>query len=297
MWLLFSLLSASAFAVVNILDSIIVQRYEKHPLVIMWLFGVLRLLMLLPFPFFVDLRTDYAWMLMGCGLILGAALVLYLYVLDHMDASVTQSAWAIESVILSLLGFAFLAESWSGWQTTGALLILTAVFALSYWHRHVSIARTVGLLLLLGAVTAAAEFGVKVALSRDTAYPVVLFWFLFGTGSASVILPLFRRDARARLRRTISSAPPAFFAFLGCSIGMSFLGFAAAVKAFQVGMLSLATIASNIQPFLVIFFAWILAQTKATQLPKELLSPQSVIVKLACFALAFTGLALLVTNT
>jgi hypothetical protein len=79
-------------------------------------------------------------------------------------------------------------------------------------------------------------------------------------------------------------------------MSLAFLGFACLVKAFEIGMLSLVTIAGNLHPFFVIFFAWTLMQTKATHVPKELLSVQSITIKLLCFTIVLVGLTLLILN-
>lgn len=43
MWLVYSLISSAAWAISNIIDSILVNKYEKHPATLMWFNGFLRL--------------------------------------------------------------------------------------------------------------------------------------------------------------------------------------------------------------------------------------------------------------
>ena len=59
------------------------------------------------------------------------------------------------------------------------------------------------------------------------------------------------------------------------------------------GHLSLVVITYNVQPFCVMFFAWLFARYAPAIAPKELLTTQSVQIKLISFAIVFFGLALL----
>tara|TARA_Y100000310_G_scaffold335185_1_gene416614 strand:- start:78 stop:977 length:900 start_codon:yes stop_codon:yes gene_type:complete len=296
MWLFFTLLSVAFWASVNVMDSTLVHKYEKNPHILMWFIGILRLVILLSFPFFTSLQTDLWLLPFASGVLAYFTILLYFYVLEHIDASVTQSAWAIESIFLSILGFAFLSESWSSTQNVGAFFILAAVFLLAHRHRHRSTPRTVGLLMMLALLGTPASFGTKYSLTLGVGYIQTLFWYLLGSGFPSAIGPLLHGQTRRRIQQIIQSAPPPFFRILLLNTAISFLGFATIIKAYEIGPLSLVAIAGNAQPFFVILFAWLLLKTKTTHVPKELLTCQSVQVKLACFSLMFVGLALLVVN-
>ncbi len=297
MWLFYSIFSSVILAVVNILDSTLIHKYEKDPFVVMWAAGLFRLPILLCFPFFISVKTDFLVLLFGIGIMLYFCSLLYLYILRHIDTSVTQSAWAIESIFLSVFGFIFFAELLTYIEMMGAVLILSSVFILSYWHRHVSIPRTIGLLTGLALVGAPVEMGLKYAVELGVPYPVVLFWYLFVSGLFCIIVPLGRQKTRNHIKRLLTTAPYSFYLCFFIEIILSLLGFATAIKAFTLGPLSLITIANNIQIFLVVIFAWLLTKTKTTHIPKELLTRQSVKVKLTCFSLAFIGLALLGIST
>lgn len=296
MWLLYSFISSSAWAVVNILDSILVHKYEKNPAVLLWFNGVVRILVIFSFPLFVSVRTPYWFMLFGVSAGLYLASLLYFRILEHLDTSVTQSAWAIESIFLSLLGFAFLSEHWSLAQTFGSVLILTGVFLLSYWHRHISVGRTMGFLALLALIGTPAEFSLKFALGKGVPYLAILFWYQLGTNSFAVLFPLFRLNIRKQIAHVIRTVPWKFYGTLLLDISFAFLGLVTVIRAFDLGPLSLVSIANNCQPFLIMLFVWLLLKTKTTHIPKELLTRQSVQVKLFCFAFVFAGLALLVVN-
>jgi hypothetical protein len=64
--------------------------------------------------------------------------------------------------------------------------------------------------------------------------------------------------------------------------------------AYASGPLSLVVVVSNVQPFLVLAIAGFVVRFFPSKAAKELLTRQSVQLKLLCFFLAFIGLALLI---
>ena len=296
MWIVFSLLSSASWASTNIVDSILVHRYEKHPQVLMWFVGVIRIATLIVFALLFPIFTEQWYLAFAAGMIIYTVAVFYLYILRSVDTSITQSAWAIESIYVSIFGFFVLAERWSVIQSIGAVLILLGVFGLCYWHRSISVKRSLFYLCLLALMTAPSDIILKYTLDHGSPYVQTLFWYICGTSCFAAIAPLFRPATCKQIRHVLATAPVHFYTFNVYNITISMVGFATMVKAFALGPLSLVTIATNIQPFLVILFSGLLMRTRLIHIPNELLSKQSIGVKLACFTLSFTGLALLVVN-
>lgn len=292
MWLFFALLAAAMWAAVNVADSILIHKYEKRPIVIMWVASLLRIPILCCFiPFMV--HTTLWPQLMLAGVILYGASLIYLYIMNHIDTSVTQSAWAIESIILSMLGFFLLRETWTSLQSVGALLILCGVFLLSYWHKHISVVRTIGLLLVLAIVAAPAEFLVKITLDEGVPILTAMFWYMLGRDSLSLLWPLLKNHRRVSIFSFVRGAPKTFYAVFMIDLLLSFGGFFSQAKSYAIGPISLVSIVGNTQPFIVILLAWMLTRMKSIHVPKELLTRQSIQVKVASFAFVFVGLALL----
>ncbi|PIR53541.1 hypothetical protein COU76_00660 [Candidatus Peregrinibacteria bacterium CG10_big_fil_rev_8_21_14_0_10_49_10] len=296
-WLFFSIFSAACWSCVNILDSILVNRYEKHPLVLLWCLRVFTLLLLISFPLFTSLHTKLWWLPFLSGVAMYLPALVYLSVLEHIDTSVAQSTWAIESVFLSILGFLFLAESWTPVQTAGAVLIIAAVFCLAHWHRYRSVPKTVGVLTLIALLGAPGEFGIKLSLTLGVSHSQTFFWSILSTSCIAIVFPLLQSSSRKRIRSLVHTAPPAFYGLLLGDTIISFIGCYTVMKAFEIGPLSLVAIAGNVQPFFVILFVWLLSKSRSTHVPKELLTRQSVQVKLVSFTLMLVGLGLLIVNS
>ncbi len=296
MWFLYTMIASCIWAVVNIFDSVLVHRVDKNPLVLMWFAGAVRVSILLCTALFVTVYTPYWPLLVAGGVMLFAASIAYLYVLEHVDTSVTQSAWAIESIMLSFFGFALLGETWSALQGMGAVLVLSAIFLLSYWNRiGSSLWGTLGRLTFLGLLGAPGEFGVKYALEHDVPVHMALFWYLVGSGCMALLAPLISHTSRRRVLAVARNVRQPLYWGLYFNAAIAFVGFAVTTHAYSVGPISLITIAGNVQPFIVILFAWLLTKTGTVHLPKELLTTQSVTVKLCSFALMFAGLGLMTT--
>ena len=296
MWLLFTVLSAGIWAIGNIFDSIIVHHYEPRALVQTFYRGLLRLPILVLMPFVISIETEWMWLLLASGLFYYLLILSYLYALKHIDASITQSSWALQAILLSIVGFLWFNETWSLMQTVGASLVLLSVFLLCYWHKHISTLRTVWLLLLPGFVGIPGEVILKTAADAHVSPWVSAYWSFLSVAVLAVVTPCLIPSMRKNVVHSPAARQPSFYAATFLVVLTGFMGFVAIIHAYSTGPLSLISIAGNVQPFLVILFAWLLLQTKTARVPKELLTKQSVQLKLACFSFVFVGLALLISN-
>src|SRR5438094_668844 len=100
MWFLYVLLSATGWSLVSVLDSLLVRRYEKHPVVLMWSQSLFSIVGLLLIGLLIDVHTAW-WPLlfaMGCCAYIGD--LYFFWILDRLDVSVTNAAWPILSILL-----------------------------------------------------------------------------------------------------------------------------------------------------------------------------------------------------
>ena len=124
MWFPYTLLGVFCWASLNVTDSLLVKNYEKKPMVLLWSQSLFSIPILCVIPLLFDVRSSWAWVLALGGLLDYGADFVFFYVLDRIDISVTNIAWAILSVYLSIAGFLLFGESWTGLQAIGAVLIL-----------------------------------------------------------------------------------------------------------------------------------------------------------------------------
>lgn len=297
MWIFFVLLSALGWALVNVLDSLLVKHYEKNPMVLMWCQSLFSIPVLVAIPFFADVHSSWASILLFFGTLMFFGDLWFFYCLDRLDASVINAAWAILSIWLSIAGFIFFGESWSFLQASGVIFVLSGTFFLSFYHQHVSLWRTAFLLFSLSFLFLPYYAMKKAAIYNGESTIVVFYWMLIGREMLAFTLPWVWPKSKSRVLALAKRMDRRFFLIGGAVVGCFFLGEYGGALAYVEGPLSLVAVLGNIQPFLVIFLAWLMSVLVPSHAPKELLSQESVSIKMVSFTIVFIGLALLATST
>ncbi len=290
MWLFYVLLSTFAWALINVLDSSLVHNHEKKPMALMWSQSFFSLPILAVLAFILPLPTSWLPILLIFGIVGYAGDLWFFHVLEHVDVSITNIAWSILSLLLVASGFLLFGETWSILQTVGAALVISGALILSLYHQKVDLPRMLWLLTSLALLYLPYYIVKKMAID-DGVYPAtVFFWMLFGREIFSFSLPW----AFPKVRRIAQTAMRESWHFMGMNaavITCFFLAEFFGALAYTTGPLSLVAIVSNIQPFIVIGLASLVAIFVPSKAPKELLSRQSVKLKLLCFLIVFAGLA------
>lgn len=293
MWLVFALAAPAFFGATNVFDSLFMKRYEKNPVVYLCYAGVLMWIPLLLFPLFVDVRSGWMGMMLIAAFVAYIGELYYFYVLGRIDVSVVNACWAVLTILVSVGGYLLFAERWSLLQTVGTSLILGGIFFLSYWHRHVSMLRTICLFCIVGILLLPMILVQKAALEQGEGVLPITYWSLAGRNVPNVVVPLFRAEWRSGVRSLYRRTGVDFLLLVSSAILVWFLGVYCSIRAFELGYVSLVQTVGNVQPFFVILFAWIVARFIPAYAPRELFTAQSVQVKLVSFAVVFTGLAFL----
>lgn len=292
-WLLFALLSTLGWGFVNVLDSLLVHHHEKKPFLLMWSQALFSVPCLLTLGFGFDVQSEWMWLLMLFGITAYLGDLWFFYILDRLDVSVTNAAWAILSILLTIAGIFLFQESWGLQQFIGSVLIIGGVLFMSFWHAHVSLLRTLGLLLTQALVYVPFYIMKKVAIDAGEPVLAVFFWMILSRELFAVTLPLFLPKSRTQVRSLLSRASPKFFLIGGLVIGCFFAGEYFGALAYASGPLSSVAMVSNIQPFMVIGLAWMLHFFLPAHTAKETVSAQSAGIKVVSFLIVFLGLALL----
>jgi drug/metabolite transporter (DMT)-like permease len=292
MWLFFVLLGAAGWASVNVLDSVLVNRYEKSPMRLMWGQSFFSVPFLILLALTCDVATSWHWILLAFGIIAYVGDLWFFHVLEHVDVSVTNVAWSILSLFLSVAGFFMFKESWTLLQSVGAVLIVVGSLTLSLHNRHINAKSTLMLVTVLACIYLPYYIMKKTAIDAGIAPLTVFFWMILGRETLAFvlgwILPSIRRPTLALVKKM-----PSFSVINALVITSFIIGEFAGALAYARGPISLGSMISNVQPFMVIGFAWLLNRFLPSYTPKELLSRQSVILKAICFSVVFVGLALL----
>jgi multidrug transporter EmrE-like cation transporter len=293
MWLLFVLLSALSWALVNVLDSALVRQYEKHPAILLWSQSLFSIPILTSMAVFLDVQTSFWWILLLAGMIAYLGDMCVFLLLDRIDASVGNLSWALLAICISIVGFLFFHESWTVLQTAGALLVLVGVLVLSFWRRDVFHARVFLPLLGLALLYLPFYIAKKAALLEHQTVWAVLFWLLIGREVLCMLIPLTIPPLRRRVSALTHRVSLRFYLGSAVVVVVFFLGEYFGTVAYDLGQASLVAIVGNVQLFLVIALAWVFSRFVPAFVPRELLDSRSLMIKTVSFAFVFIGLALL----
>ena len=292
MWLSFAVGSVVVWSIPLVMDSILIKHYEKDPFILMWTQSCISMVLLSIAAFFVPFESAWIpWLILSSIVAYFGDIVLFVG-LHRMDVSVLNIAWAIGAIFLSIIGFLFFGESWTTLQTIAVVCILGGVGFLSYWHHHINFSAVL-ILIALAALYTPTNAVQKAALFSGELIYTTIFWQLLTREAFSFVFPWTMPSFRKKIRTLPGRVDSLFYHLTFWIIVTYFLGVYLLAKAYQSGPLSLISVVGNIQPFVVLFFAWIVWRLFPRYCPKELLDGQSVVVKLVSFIIVFIGLGLL----
>ena len=177
-------------------------------------------------------------------------------------------------------------------QSVGAVLIISGSLILSFYHQKVDLYRMLWLVTSLALLYLPYYIVKKMAIDDGVNPATVFFWMIFAREIFSFSLPWFFPKVRHIAINTMRMSWH-FMAINAAVIVCFFLAEYAGTLAYKHGPLSLVAIVSNIQPFMVMGLAGLVVFFVPSKAPKELLTRQSVKLKILCFLIVFTGLALI----
>jgi drug/metabolite transporter (DMT)-like permease len=292
MWLAFILLSTIAWAGVNVLNSVLIHHYHKSPFILAWIQSAMGIPVLLVIVPFIEIKTPWALFLFITGITAYLADLWFFYAAEKIDISVLNIAWSVLSLLLAVVGVFYFEESWSIQQSVGSCLILAGTLLLTFFHQHISLRKTLWLLVVLALLYLPFYSIKKSAISDEVNVGTVFFWLTVGRETPSFLLPLFSKKTLKTAFQIIHGNllfPLKSLVIIFCYFMAEFFG----ALAYKHGPLSLVSITSNTQPFIVILGAWFCASFWPRLAPKELFSRQSLKIKILSFSLVFAGLILM----
>jgi small multidrug resistance pump len=292
MWLSYALFMVLGWSCAVVLDSVLVKHYIKNPFILMWTQSCFSILFLATAYPFVSLESSWILIFALSAILAYCGDLVFFLAIERMDASIFNIAWAVITIILSIVGFIFFGESWTLLQTIAVVCILLGVVFLSYVHHHITL-KAFGLLLALAILYSPVNIAMKAALEDGEQILTILFWTLAIREGSAFLLPL----CWPKLRRYILSLPTkvdaVYVGVSGLVVAVYFTGEYFAAKAYAAGSMSLVSVVGNLQPFVVLFLAWVIWRLVPRYASRELLDSQSVRVKLISFSVVFVGMVLL----
>ena len=294
MWFPLQILSVFFWACLNVLNSILVKHYENRPYVLQWFQGLFTLaflaIVILTHP---ELRTGWATILVVSGMCAYFGDALFFFMLDSVDVSVLNIAWALLAIFLSIGGFVLFGETWSVLQWIGVVLVLCGITLLSSWHRKIADPKSLLLFPVLAAIHTPFFLSQKAAIFAGESVLTAFTWSLLGREVLAWSVPFLFEKRRAVIFEAVRTKPLTFHIINGGVVSLFLIAVFLTATAYTTGPVSLVSVIGNVQPFFVLFLAWLVWKTVPRFASRELLTRQAVSVKIISFLIVFGGLALL----
>jgi len=256
----------------------------------MWSASLFTMSFLIPIAIFFDISTTWITPLVMAGAVAYFGDLIYYYILDHIDASITSIVGVFLAIGVSIFGFILFGEHWTAAQWVGAVLILSGVLFLRFWHQKmlplwaILCAACVAYAYMPLALTAE-----RVLLDGSSIAPVI-FWPLFTREAMGFLMPSVIPFYRKRIRKMPFSYY-AITAFAAVVYLITEFGF---ILAYDLSQVSLVAVVGNLKPFSIMIVAFLFTYLFPSVTPRELLTKQSVFVKTSSFVIVFIGLGLLI---
>ncbi len=292
MWFPLILIASAFYACANVVGSLLVKHYENHPMVLLWTQSIFSICALGVFAMVIDVSTSWAVLFVVTGW-LGYMGDYYFYrAAACTDISIVNLAWAILAIFIAIASFIIFGESWTAHQWMGVLFIIGGVVLLSVAHRHLTF-WVLFLLTIIALFYTPFYVAQKAAFLSGENITSVLFWMLLGRESLCLFFPLIVPSVRCRIFSLSERVNASYFFLVALIVLLFFSALYVGALAYDAGLASLVAVVSNVQMFMVMFFAWMLWRLIPQYASRELFTRQSVQIKLTSFAIVFVGLALL----
>ena len=294
MWLVYIIVSNFCWSISDVSNSVLVNHYEKSAVAVAWFQSVIDLCILAVLLVLFPLEARWMpWFFLG-GFLSYCAFLGLLYTIKHIDVSVMNAAWVFMSTAMAIGGFILFSESWTLLQSLGVVLAFFGVLLLSFWHQHVSLVHTVLLLAAVGLLYSPFFLIQKSALLSGVPVFTAFIWPVAFQKISAFVYGLCHPVHRSTIVHMKSIATPSFYIVTCIAVISSLLGWLLMTLAYNIAAVSLVAILVNMQPFTTMLTAWVATLFLGKFAPKELLTSQSVTIKLIAFTCTFIGLGMLV---
>jgi len=294
-WFVFALIAPVMWAMSNIIDKIMFNRYVKNPFSYQVILQVTNTPVAILFLLFVPISVDI-FSLIGIlyGGFLAIVSVFYNKALMKEEVSRVMAIFYTNPIFVLLLAVIFLGESLSLTKYLGVALLVSSAILASYKMMKGKSRFQLGaviFILIFGLSWAAGNVLSKWAFNY-TSYLSFLFWTIVGAiivGFSFLIPENIRKDFFADVRRMGRAG----WGFRGFATIVYYTGLISFYTAISIGFVSLVGAIPSIQPFLVFLYS-LFFSIFLPNVIKEEISRYNILTKLLAVILIFIGSWLIV---
>jgi uncharacterized membrane protein len=299
-WVFLSLLSSVIFALVSIIDKLLISYYMPGFRSFGAWVGLVTFTVSIALIFIMPASRDIAAVLamiaLGSGFLWGLGLAFLFFGMRSQDVSRAISVYSIHPIFVALLASVFLGESLSVLQWGAVAITVTGVIIGSSQSkittRRFDLNQSTVLILFAAILIASAQLVSKHALGGTSLWSFYPYWYLgLSTPFLALLNPSTMREIRMSLMR-----PSSMVLMVG---GEAFLGSLAAwitLAAIQAGPVSLVTAIIGTRPVFV-FLIGVFLSTPQVKLLDEQTQRNVLLRKTFSILLIVTGVAIISTGS
>jgi transporter family protein len=290
-WILFSLLAALTWAVVDTIDKHVLTKWTKRPavpLMLLGIVGVIAAIAVYLFRGFQQLSAANIMLSFLAGILYFAAMLFYFRAVKLEEISRVVPLFNLTHFFVLVLAAVFLGEIFTPLKYVGVFLLIIGAVLISM-KQHLALGKSFWLMILTSLCLAFNSIISKYVLNFAD------FWTVFSysrIGTLFILVPLFCFYARdLKEVRQKHGAKVIFYITLNESLslaGVFFITIAA-----SIGFITLVQALSAVQPFFVLLFAVILSIFFPKFL-KEKISRPVLLLKFIATVMIFAGAVLIV---
>ncbi len=294
-WLTFALLAPILWAMNNVIDKIMFNRYVKNPFAYQVILQVTNIPVIILSLFFIRPSMDIFSLI---GILYGGTLaitfVLYNKVLMKEEVSRVMALFYINPIFIVLLANLFLGESLSLAKYLGIILLVSSAILVSYKRTGSKMKfsfYSIGLMLVFGLIWASGQVLSKWSFNFTNNMSFLFWSFVGGIGAGALLLTFksLRKDFFADIKRMGKTG----WCIRGVGTSFYFIALVSFYTALSMGFVSIIGAITSIQPFLVFVYSLIFS-VFLPKVMREEINRYAILMKLLAVIVIFMGSWLIV---
>ncbi|MBW2992078.1 EamA family transporter [Candidatus Woesearchaeota archaeon] len=290
-WILFSILAAFIWAVVNIIDKYVLEKWVRKPIVpviILGFFGLIAgffVLLFKGFPLLSPLNTALAFI---AGIIYFSAIVLYFKAAKIEEISRVAPLFYVEALFILLLATLFLGELFTPMKYLGIVFLVSGAILISIRKFKLSFGKAFWMMMLAAFILGIYHVITKYLLNFSD------FWTVFSYVRIGTFLPLIivLYPNIKHMKDTMKEHGAKAYWVMILAEGLNLLAVLFITIATAIGFVSLVKALSSVQPFFVLLIVLVLS-IFYPKILKEEIGRKTVFLKFIAIFLMFIGVMLI----
>lgn len=292
-WILFSVLAALTWAVVNTVDKYILTKYVRKPIIPVMILGVIGLIasfLIYLFRGFADLSYSNMFLCFLAGIFYILMSIFYFKAVKIEEVSRVVPLFYLSPLFVLLFATIFLGEIFTPLKYLGIfMLVIGAILISSRNLLKISLRKAFWFMTISTFSIAIYYVLLKYLLNFAD------FWTIFSyirIGTIFALIPMFYFYF-PNLLSTVKEHGKGVVGIISANETLNLMGVLFSVIAVSIGYVTLVKALSSIQPFFVLLFTVILS-IFYPKILKEKITKSIVLLKLFAIILMFVGMILII---